>query len=62
MFDYFVDEDISKAETLPASFYKDDRVFDLLKTKVFTSSWQWEGCAKELFPEDDYIQLSLIHI
>ena len=56
MFDYFVDEDISKAETLPASFYKDDRVFDLLKTKVFTSSWQWEGCTKELFPEDDYIQ------
>jgi choline monooxygenase len=38
-----IDSDISKAETLPATFYKDQRVFDDLKDKVFLKSWQWIG-------------------
>ena len=56
MFDFHVDEHISKAETLPASFYRDDEVFEALKNRVFRNSWQWKGCANELFPMDDYVQ------
>ena len=40
---YHIDADISKARTLPASFYRDDSVFDKLKEKVFYRSWQWIG-------------------
>ena len=56
MFDFHVHENISKAETLPASFYREDSVFEALKKRVFRHSWQWKGCAKELFPVDDYVQ------
>ena len=52
MFDFHVDEHISKAETLPASFYRDDEVFEALKNRVFRNSWQWKGCANELFTLD----------
>lgn len=34
---------IKKAETLPASFYRDQAVFDAIKEKVFLKSWQWIG-------------------
>lgn len=40
---YQIDSDIRKAETLPASFYKDVETFELLKEKVFLNSWQWVG-------------------
>jgi choline monooxygenase len=35
--------DIKKAETLPAQFYKDPEIFELIKQKVFLKSWQWVG-------------------
>jgi phenylpropionate dioxygenase-like ring-hydroxylating dioxygenase large terminal subunit len=38
-----INPDIKKAETLPASFYKDQAVFDAIKEKVFLKSWQWIG-------------------
>ena len=38
-----VESDISKAETLPSSFYKDSKVFKDLKSKIFLKSWQWIG-------------------
>jgi choline monooxygenase len=38
-----VDPDITKAETLPAVFYRDPSVFEQLKEKVFYKSWQWIG-------------------
>ena len=38
-----IDPDITKAETLPASFYKDQAVFDAIKEQVFLKSWQWIG-------------------
>ncbi|NOQ91226.1 MAG: Rieske 2Fe-2S domain-containing protein, partial [Flavobacteriaceae bacterium] len=38
-----IHKDISLAETLPASFYKDDIVFQEVKEKVFLRSWQWIG-------------------
>jgi choline monooxygenase len=40
---YNIDPDIKKAETLPASFYKDKEVFEATKELVFLKSWQWVG-------------------
>ena len=34
-YNYNIDPDISKAETLPSSFYKDPYVFDDIKSKIF---------------------------
>lgn len=38
-----IDPDITKAETLPGSFYKDIEVFEQLKENVFVKTWQWIG-------------------
>lgn len=38
-----INPDITKAETLPATFYKDPVVFETIKEKVFLNSWQWIG-------------------
>ena len=38
-----INPDITKAETLPASFYKDESVFDKIKEQVFLKSWQFIG-------------------
>ena len=40
---FYIDADITKAETLPASFYRDEIVFENLKEQVFYKSWQWIG-------------------
>ncbi|MEM8485335.1 MAG: aromatic ring-hydroxylating dioxygenase subunit alpha [Bacteroidota bacterium] len=40
---YIVDPDITRAETLPAAFYKDAAVFEALKEKAFAKSWLWIG-------------------
>ena len=40
---FYIDPDITKAETLPASFYKSQSVFEVLKEKVFLKSWQFIG-------------------
>ena len=36
---FTIDEDIKKAETLPASFYKDRAWFELTKAKIWEKSW-----------------------
>ena len=38
-----INPDIKKAETLPASFYKDQNIFEAIKEQVFLNSWQWVG-------------------
>lgn len=40
---YSVDHDITRAETLPGSFYQNQSTFDLMKENVFYKSWQWIG-------------------
>ncbi len=40
---FHIHPDIAKAETLPASFYRDQGVFDAIKEKIFLKSWQWIG-------------------
>lgn len=39
----YINPDISIAETLPASFYRDPEIFSLIKDKIFMKSWQWIG-------------------
>ena len=41
--EYIIDPDITKAETLPSSFYKDSDNFNEVKSKIFLKSWQWVG-------------------
>jgi choline monooxygenase len=43
MENYYINPDITKAETLPGSFYKSQDVFDKLRENVFAKSWQWIG-------------------
>jgi choline monooxygenase len=38
-----INSDITKAETLPATFYKDPDIFEKIKEKIFLKSWQWIG-------------------
>ena len=40
---FIVDQDITKASTLPSSFYKSDAIFDRIKEKIFLKSWQFIG-------------------
>ena len=40
---FYIHPDITKAETLPARFYKEDAIFNSMKEKVFLKSWQWIG-------------------
>lgn len=40
---FYINPDIAKAETLPASFYKEQSVFNAIKEQVFLKSWQWIG-------------------
>ncbi|WP_462248107.1 aromatic ring-hydroxylating oxygenase subunit alpha [Ekhidna sp.] len=47
---YSINPDIALAETLPASFYQDQEVFDLIKEKVFYNTWQWVG-------NEDFVKL-----
>ena len=42
-YNFKVDKDIKKAETLPSKFYMNESIFELVKTKIFSKSWQWIG-------------------
>jgi len=38
---FYIDSDISLAETMPAEFYTDDKYFEISKEKIFSKSWQF---------------------
>jgi choline monooxygenase len=40
---FTIDPDIRKAETLPATFYRNPEIFEALKQKIFYKTWQWIG-------------------
>ena len=42
-YNFYINPNIAKAETLPASFYKDSTLFEVLKEAVFLKTWQWIG-------------------
>jgi len=48
---FYIDPDITKAETLPAVFYKDASTFAAIKERIFLRSWQWIG-------DEDLVALS----
>ena len=50
---FFVDKDIRKATTLPASFYKSQVTFHQLLEQFFVSSWQFVG-HDSLLPSPSY--------
>lgn len=61
--------EIEKAETLPATFYQSDDVFNELKEKVFYKTWQFIGDVHDiklqnhvvpLFPLDHYLEEPMI--
>ena len=37
-YNFKVDKDIKKAETLPSKFYMDQSIFDLVKEKIFSNT------------------------
>lgn len=42
-YNFQINKDITKAETLPASFYRDPEIFEAIKNKIFYKSWHWLG-------------------
>ncbi len=42
-YNFIIDKDINKAETLPSKFYMNESIFELVKIKIFSKSWQWIG-------------------
>ncbi|MGF1557674.1 MAG: aromatic ring-hydroxylating dioxygenase subunit alpha [Flavobacteriaceae bacterium] len=42
-YNFHINAAISKAETLPASFYRDPEIFEAIKERIFYRSWQWVG-------------------
>ena len=47
---FHINPDITNSETLPASFYRSQEVFDALKERVFETTWQWVGDANSTVP------------
>ena len=43
-----LEPDITKAATLPSSFYKDPSIFEQTKEKIFAQSWQFVGDTDDL--------------
>jgi choline monooxygenase len=40
---FYINPDITQAETLPSSFYRSEEIFNLLIEKVFAKTWQYAG-------------------
>ena len=51
---YSIHPDIAKAETLPASFYRDQETFENSRDSIFSQSWHWIGDKSNLLPLDGY--------
>ncbi|GLR19855.1 aromatic ring-hydroxylating oxygenase subunit alpha [Portibacter lacus] len=51
---YKINPDITKAETLPASFYQSQEVLDILVNNVFDKCWHWLGSSLDLLPLSGY--------
>ena len=55
MIKFHIDQDITKAESLPASFYRDDAIFNRIKENIFEKTWQWVGDSNTLGPLSNHI-------
>jgi len=45
---FIIDPDITTAQTLDSSFYNDAAIFDLVREKIFTTTWQWTGALDDV--------------
>lgn len=52
---FFIDEDIRKAATLPASFYQEPAVFEASKDQIFRKTWHWLGSERQLLTRDGFV-------
>ncbi|OWY26150.1 choline monooxygenase [Sphingobacteriales bacterium UPWRP_1] len=50
----FIHPDITRAETLPAWFYRNPQLFELQKQQVFAKTWQWVG-HEHLLPLPEWV-------
>lgn len=46
---------IEKAETLPASFYSSEEVFNAIKEQIFLGSWHWVGDLDTIVPHSQSV-------
>ena len=52
---FYIDQDITKAESLPAEFYRDETVFNRIKENIFEKTWQWIGDSNTLVPLSNHV-------
>ena len=55
-----IDEDIARARTLPAAVYRDPRLLDLARERVFAPSWQLVPEADRLSAETNVVPFTLL--
>ncbi|MBX9690637.1 MAG: aromatic ring-hydroxylating dioxygenase subunit alpha [Candidatus Obscuribacterales bacterium] len=55
-----IDKDIKKAQTLPASFYRNEASFEQAREKVFARSWQFVADADRLTVPGQVLPLSIL--
>ena len=55
-----IHKDISRAETLPSSFYKSQDIFDQVRENIFLKSWQWLGDNSSLKLTNSIYPLTLL--
>ncbi|MEZ4777012.1 MAG: aromatic ring-hydroxylating dioxygenase subunit alpha [Bacteroidia bacterium] len=47
--DYFIHSDITQAHTLPADFYRNPKVFELVKEAIFARTWHCIGLQTDVY-------------
>lgn len=52
---YKINDDIRKAETLNADFYKDENIWELAKEKIFAKSWNYIGDHNNMLSGDNNV-------
>ena len=52
---FFINPDITLAETLPPRFYQSQEVYEKLKETVFLKTWQWIGDTPRLLPRSEMV-------
>src|SRR2546421_12782584 len=55
-----IDEDIRRARTLPASFYRDPAIFERIRERVFARSWQLVDGAERAAISGSVLPFSLL--
>jgi choline monooxygenase len=55
-----IDKDITRAETLPARFYREQHYFEQAREQIFTRSWQYIGDADKLTVPGQVMPISIL--